>query len=276
MFSMAWRDELSLQLIGKNSAETEINMRLFFNFLRISPSYALINKDRAAKRLTSKTPIRTRQIIQVFRLLGEVHSESFSQWAGPGLLLSGNKTSKDETLLLTNSKPLVIDANCMIFSVPRTLERAQQMAQFRELLNVHDPKPVKKTVGIRPNTLWKALACVYAKARHPDLELWRIGMLANAVERFKGKISPDGPRSLASQANQRRHLTLIVARLMFTALLVSENAAIGVFPSMQRDMGVQTEFAFEAYQLHKHLSATGDEEYNLVMKAAGSEFLIAS
>jgi hypothetical protein len=67
-----------------------------------------------------------------------------------------------------------------------------------------------------------------------------------------------------------------VARLIFTALLVSENAAIGVFPSMQRDMGVQTEFAFEAYQLHKHLSATGDEEYNLVMKAAGSEFLIAS
>lgn len=273
---MAWQDELSSQLTGKHPDETQVNLRLFFNFLRISPSYALMDRARAAKRLTSKTPVRTRQIIEVFRLLGEVHTESFSRWAGPALLMSGNRTSKKETLLLNQSKPFVINANCMIFSVPRTLERAQQMAQFRELLDLHDPKPVRRTVGIRPHTLWKALACVYAKARHPDKELWRIGMLANAVERFKGKVSPDGPRSLASQAEQRRHLTLMVARLILMALLISENAAIGVFPSMQKDMGVQAEFPFEAHQLHKHLSATGDEEYNLIMKSAGSEFLITT
>ena len=273
---MAWRDELSLQVTGRTPQDTEEQLRLFFNFLRISPSYALVDDTQAAKRLTPKTPCRTRQLIEVFRLLGEVHTKSFAQWAGPALLLSGNKTSNEQTLLLTHSKPLVIDANCMVFSVPRTLERAQQMAQFRALLEAHDPKLAKRTAGLRPHTLWKALACVYAKARHPDKELWRIGMLANAVERFKGRVSPDGPRSLASQADQRRHLTLMVARLIIMALLVSENAAIGVFPSMEKDMGAQVEFAFAAHQLHNHLSATGDEEYNLVMKSAGSEFLITS
>jgi hypothetical protein len=273
---MAWRDELSQQLTGKTPEDTEEQLRLFFNFLRISPSYALVDDTRAAKRLTPKTPARTRQLIEVFRLLGEVHTKCFTDWAGPALLLSGNKTSNDQTLLLSHTKPLVIDANCMVFSVPRTLERAQQMAQFRALLDAHDPKPAKRTTGLRPQTLWKALACVYAKARHPDKELWRIGMLANTVERFKGKISPDGPRSLASQADQRRHLTLMVARLIITALLVAENAAIGVFPSMEKDMGPQAEFPFAAHQLHNHLSATGDEEYNLVMKSAGSDFLITS
>ena len=127
---MAWQDELCSQLTGKHPDETQVNLRLFFNFLRISPSYALMDKARAAKRLTSKTPIRTRQIIEVFRLLGEVHTESFSRWAGPALLLSGNRTSKMETLLLTQSNPFVINANCMIFSVPRTLDQPRGVDQY--------------------------------------------------------------------------------------------------------------------------------------------------
>ena len=270
---MAWRDELSQQLTGKTAADTEEQLRLFFNFLRISPSYGLMDGARAAKRLTSKVHARTRRIIEVFRLLGDVHRIGFDQWAGPSLLVSRNKTANQQTLLINHTKLFVIDADCMVFSVPRNMERAQQMAQFHSLLKAHDPKPVKKYPSMRAKTLWKALACVYAKARHPDLELWRIGLLANAVESLKGKITPHEPRKLASHAVQRRHLTLIVARLILTALLVSENAAIGTFPSQEIDIGVQTEFAFAAHQLDELLSASGDEEYNLVMKSAGSEFL---
>lgn len=273
---MALRDELSLQLTGKTPADTEEQLRLFFNFLRISPSYALVDETRAAKRLTSKTPPQTRQLIEMFRLLGDVHTKSFSQWTGPALLVSGNKTAKAQTLLVAPTKPVVIDSDCMLFAVPRTLERAQQIAQVHALLEVHNPKPIVHRAGIRPHTLWKALACVYAKAKHPDKELWRIGALANAVERFKGHISPDGPRSLANQAAQRRHLTLIVARLILTALLISENAAIGTFPSMAREAGVQTAFPFEEHKLDAWLSASGDQEYNYVMGKVGSEFLLTT
>lgn len=269
---MAWRDELSQQLTGKTPADTEEQHRLFFNFLRISPSYGLMDEAQAAKRLTSKVPARTRQLIEVFRLLGEVHRTSFCQWAGPALLVSGNKTPNQQTLLLTHTKPLLIAADCMIFSVPRNMERAQQMTQIHLLLKTHDPKPEKKQPDMRARTLWKALACVYAKARYPELELWRIGVLANTVERFKGKLSANEPRALASQAHQRRHLTLMVMRLLVLALVVSENAAIGVFPNQEKDMGVQTEFAFAAHELDRLLSASGDEEYRLVMASAGSEF----
>jgi hypothetical protein len=62
----------------------------------------------------------------------------------------------------------------------------------------------------------------------------------------------------------------MVVRALFLALLVSENAAQGVFPDQTPVIGEQLKFPFAEQQLHTLLSAHGDVEYLTVLEHAAN------
>lgn len=235
--------------------------RLLFNYLRISPSYALVCLS-PPKRLARSTPSGSRQVIDTFRIYGDVYRRSYDAWRGPHLAVSGKTTPPDQGLTGQRDCQETLGDDFITLSIPRNLSLKEQLSECKRLLRCSKaPRQQFSHVKIRTKTLWKALATVYERAKHPDIELWRVGLLANCVERFNGQLDAWATKKLAQHAEMRRHLTLIVVRTLFLALLVAENAAHGAFPARTPLPGIQMEFPFSELRLHHQLMASGDEEY---------------
>ncbi len=240
--------------------------RLFFNFLRISPSYALVSSSPGIK-VTRKTPERSAQVIRTFKAYGDVHIQSFDAWMKSCPRLSGKTTLESKTLIISKQERQPRPENHLSIFVPLGLKPVEATRQFREMVVPQlNTGPHQCRHNIRRKTLWKALATVYQRAKHPSLELWRIGLLANLVDRYQGKINPWEQKKLAKQAEMRRHLTLMVVRALVLALVVSENSAIGAFPVKTPISGEQLEFPFAEHRLFRLLSESGDTEFNWILK----------
>ena len=247
---------------------SSFSTRLFFNYLRISPSYALASSDTAPKRITRATPEHSKKVIRTVRNMGDVYTQSFDAWLGARPKLSGNTTPRVQALILSKNNQVAAPADCIVVSVPKQISIQAQITQFSQLMLELSPSlPAPQRVGFRDKTLLQALCVVYTRAQYPSAELWRIGALTNVVERYRDQINPWGSKKLASQAHMRRHLTLIVIRKLLFALLVAENAAAGHFPLAKRESWHQLEFPFMENQLYKLLSASGDEEQNYLARS---------
>lgn len=242
--------------------------RLLFNYLRISPSYALICHT-ASHRITPRTPLSSRRTIQTYRKYGDVYQSTFCQWSGPAQKTSGNRTLNEQPLLLSAGQTIRCPDGYDGFLIPRHLGMQEKLRLARLLIEAL-PATDKPLAGqsIRLKTLWKALAVVYERAKHPNIELWRIGLLAQLVERFTDKLDPWCEKKSAKDAQMRRHLTLMTVRAIFLALVIAENAAQGFFPTRTPVSGEQLEFPFAQQRLHALLSAQGDAEYRVILAHA--------
>jgi hypothetical protein len=244
--------------------------RLLFNFLRISPSYALICQS-SGQKITRATPARSKQVIQAYRKYGNVYALAFDQWAGPDPLVSGKTTAPVQALIVYPGQTIHCPDDQEGILFPKDLSKAEKRRVANRLIKSLPAAAIDgQEPNIRPKTLWKALATVYERAKHPEAELWRIGLLANLVERFTGRLDPWCKKKLAKDAEMRRHLTLMVVRAIFLALLVSENAAQGFFPGRAPIFGEQMEFPFAEHRLYGLLSSQGDTEYLAILDRAGS------
>ncbi len=247
------------------SADTAELKRLFFNYLRISPSYRLAAQAGTA-RITPRMPEHSKAALRCYKRFGDVWQREFEEWAGPALFPSGNPTRHLQAL--PPDAPYVSTAhrNVTLVVVPNELSSLKKVEEFRAIV-AGDTSCQR--LAVRPKTLWKNLAAVHARARYPDAELWRIGVLAGSVERYSGRIDPWCPRRLARDAAERRHLTLIVIRLLKHALTLAENAAVGLFPHPDPQPWQQLAFAFEDHRLDALLSeAAGDEHLIIRQKLA--------
>lgn len=240
--------------------------RLLFNYLRISPSYALICESNGQK-ITRSTPEFSRRIIHTFQKFGDVYSLHFVDWLGSHRAVSQKTTAPNQALLITPGQTVTCPPGyqgVLFPTVSTAVERAKICSQLQKR-----PMPSKSYLSdpiIRSKTLWKALAAVYERAKHPEIELWRVALLANVVDRLKGKLDPWGGKKAAKDAELRRHLTLMVVRALFLALIVSENAAQGFFPTRAEVPGEQLEFPFAQLKLHGLLSSQGDAEYLAIIE----------
>jgi hypothetical protein len=245
----------------RNGRYDEELHRLLFNYLRISPSYGLICAN-GARRVTRITPEASRKVIKTFKQYGDVFGLNFDAWAGPALAASGYTTLPAQGLI-RHVKPQTVDqGEYLTLHVPKNLPIRTQLIECERLLRLNAaPLQPKLEAVIRHKTLWKALATVYERAKHPDIELWRVGLLANCVERFNGKLDAWAAKKQAQHSEMRRHLTLIVVRFLVLALLVAENAAMGAFPVKLPLDSAQIEFPFAELELHNRLMASGDAEY---------------
>ncbi len=238
-------------------------LRLLFHFLRISPTYFLAHK-LGPKRLTRGMPEQTRLAIQTYRRYGDVYDQDFEQWAAPHRQMSFNPTSCVQELVVTPNQQLDIEDGYSFIKVKHGLSRAEALAMIEQVIrsSKHFCAAKATDTGKRVKTMWRALAVVYARARHPKRELWRIGAETAVIERSLGRLDPDEPRCLSAHAVLRRDLTQAVIRFAQVAVLLSESAALGCFPNIEAPLitpSKQLTMAFATYEVERRLRTCGVE-----------------
>ena len=79
--------------------------------------------------------------------------------------------------------------------------------------------------------LLAGLRLMYMRARHPNDDLWRIAARAK-ISHSHGRLDPNAPKKDLQNAQGRRMLTIMASRLIRDTLIIAENAATGIFPSL--------------------------------------------
>lgn len=238
--------------------------RLFFNFLRISPSYTAASLYVKPKRLPKKMSIDNRQVLDCFAKYGPVLNYSFSTWfdGHEKLLIDSSPAvieiikGKDRFFVCDDDILLKLSANQDPPSIAQLINALAQIWPNTQIRQIH--QQVLK--GAKLKNMWKDLLLIYTMASNPHLELWRAGALAMLVDRFIGKLDPLAARYKSGDDHMRRHMTLMVMRHKDSALQVSEQAALGGFPEPQLGKSFQTRFDFEDENFASRLFSLGSQE----------------
>ena len=238
-------------------------LRLLFHFLRISPTYFLAHK-LGPKRLTRGMPEQTKLAIQTYRCFGDVYDQDFEQWAASHRRMSFNPTSCVQELVASPNEVVLSKEGYSLIAVKHGLSRAEALAMIEQVIRSSKHFCVAKAsdTGTRVKTMWRALAVVYARARHPKRELWRIGAETAVIERALGRVDPEEPRRVSAHAVLRRDLTQAVIRFAQVAVLLSESAALGCFPNTNAPLitpSKQLTLAFETFEVERRLKTCGFE-----------------
>jgi len=237
----------------------------FFNFLQISPSYLLAHNiaigkiDRRSIQLAKDFDV----VEMTYTAFGEVWNTDFWAWwvkraqyqfgisATPTVhqlakvevresatdKMVSNAQSEIEQYLLADRLAEGMPAS-MIVAVPLHGDRKQIVKQFADMLDkVYDAKAHMRGISlyqvtrnkIREATLKNAMRVLRAKAAMPKKPLFVVGN--------KSKISPayetDEHKKLRND-ERRRLMEILTSRQLQRAYLLSEHAARGIFPSIDK------------------------------------------
>jgi len=206
--------------------------RLFYNYLRLSPSYAAgcVHKARGLGQKLNRHGSKVLACVEKYR---DVHQTSFDDWVN-----GAGKSRVDVPLLLPElqtSKTLAIGHQSDLFIRFPFGKNALPQLELLAMITAMVPTDVKNQHSLRltpvlQKNLWRDVYLAYLIKNYPEAELWRLGAEAMLVERFIGKVEPTGRRMNSSQDYERRLLVATVVRHRTWAANISEHAAIDEFP----------------------------------------------
>jgi hypothetical protein len=206
--------------------------RLFYNYLRLSPSYAAgcVHKARGVGRKLNKHGVKVLACVDKYR---DVHQTSFDEWVKG----AGRSRADEPSLLpeLQTSKTLAIGHQSDLFIRFPFGRNALPQLELLAMIVGMVPTAAKNQHSLRltpvlQKNLWRDVYLAYLLKNFPEAELWRLGAEAMLVERFIGKVAPTGRRMNSSQDYERRLLVATVIRYRAWAANISEHAAIDEFP----------------------------------------------
>lgn len=241
---------------------------LFFEFLRLSPSYELARKcqqESLTQDETEALPADFDQVLNTYDLLGDVQTILFGNWwRQRGLKAFGNPYSQPEVHMikhlrggsefgladcaneldgyLSETRPTEGLSPTLLLSLPLDRPKAEILRQISRLLDEHKtnsstaiakPTLTLASKRIHIKKLVVSLSLLIFKSARPNWELWRLGSYANVSNSYSGECNPNGPRKVSDprQSIDRLLLTKITSRALKKAELIAENAARGRFPS---------------------------------------------
>jgi len=252
-----------LQCQNKSQANLweQDDQRLFFNFLRFSPTYWQICSNSQTLRLHKHMHEDQRAAIQCHRRYGSVFDTSYHDWSNMNRIKFKND-SKPAIQLLDGSQARVIQSDDQFIHLPKGSQ-----AKLDELKLLIDSVPVKqilstavKAVKVRVASLWKIINLVYTRVLNPDIEQWRVGALVKLVKAFEHLLDPWAARSVRGHEDMRRHMNLMVKRWLDRAALIAENAARDLFPNDQGELHPQFKLNFGDSGFASRLFAQGECE----------------
>ena len=240
--------------------------RLFFNFLRISPSYTAASLYVKPKRLPKKMSIDNRQVLDCFAKYGPVLNYSFGSW------FEGHKKQlmdssppvieiikgKDRFFVCDDDILLKLSVDQDPPSIAQLINALAQIWPNTQIRQIHG----QVLKGTKLKNMWKDLLLIYTMALNPHIELWRVGAMAMLVDRFIGRLDPLAARHKSGDDHMRRHMTLMVMRHKESALNISEQAALGIFPQQELGKSFQTRFNFEDENFASRLFSLGNHEFD--------------
>jgi hypothetical protein len=244
----------------------DMEERLWFEYLAVSPSYELARRERSGTLTAedeAKLPADFGHVLSVYDNLGDVQSLRFHEW----WRLRGSKhlQAENETSAVANLGTLVrepasdgdVDAalakyqnetwvkqgmpDTLIVAIPKNLHAAVIMHQLKGLVDWKKPtyevqvvnQPTYKFVGKRIHflVLMRYLYVLYFRTNLPDASLWQIGAQTGISTMHSAYIDPVQDKPTEENLDRRDTLGILTNRALRKALMISENAARGVFPS---------------------------------------------
>ncbi|WP_313737298.1 hypothetical protein [Sphingobium yanoikuyae] len=244
---------------------------LWFQFLRISPSYELARRFRAGE-LPDKTalPDDFETVLSVYDDLGDVQDNTFIHWwravairqfgmesGNPALTRLGVISYDDEDDRLMRLRSSVRDylaeewldqvqPTTIIAAIPVGAPKAQIMKQLsamidaiaseerslnRRLLGQNAPYRLARTAKLHRTSTFKYLRCLMTKARLPDAKLWQIGAIVKLSSTYSERLDSMTKPGRHQQTEDRTALKILTSRALHRGHMIAENAARGIFPS---------------------------------------------
>lgn len=270
---MPWELDDGEFLSNNPHFETSKPYRLWFEYLRISPSYWLAHKHitgaNGGLKITDldrqKLPTNFDDVIKTYNHFGDVYKHPFRVWwlnqgihlfdkpkhsYSPkivGKLEAKNSNSLEETVenLTRHFVTIkVVDGHpdCLLLSIPLNSNRADILKAISDqlsetVLNEHSEKQnnIYKLEGerFRFDTLAIGLRLLWVRFDNPDLAWWKVGQLAKISNTFP-EFDFDESNQTEEQAEQKKSLASMTQKMFNKTITIVENAARGKFPSQAK------------------------------------------
>ncbi len=225
----------------RNATDKE---EVFFEFLLMSPSFQLAYKLRTQglnKEEKSLLPSDFNRVLEIFDLCGNIFETDFDSWwedRGRDLLRSSNQY---EDLIaypvdLSKSANILIKEFTNFVSEVKSLRKSKPTSPITILTN--------KT---RLQALHLRLALVNDKGRlewksGKKIENWRLGVEVDIKSKWTTELKT-ATKNTIDNLEARTSLGILVSKHLKEALYLAENAARGVFPSVEAiDTGLTFDF----------------------------------
>lgn len=244
--------------------------RLWFGFLRVSPSYELARRYRSGElRQPAVMPADFETVLAVYDDLGDVSSIRFVEWwrgvgfqhfgyegQKPELVRLGVLSYDDDDDQLMRMRSSVRDylteewldqsqPTAIVAAIPVGVPKAQIMKQIAAMLGgiaQEEREHERKLVGraakyglvqakLHQRSVGQYLDTVLAKARSPSSTLWQIGALANLSYTHSRWLDPTATPTGKDQIDARDRLKILTSRALHRGHMIAENVARGTFPS---------------------------------------------
>lgn len=236
--------------------------RLFYNYLRISPSYAAgsVHRTRASRQKLNK---HGRAVLACIGKYRDVHQLAFEDWVqGPGRVCMSEPSSLPEfqsvdTLKVGHPSDIYLR---FPFGLNGWTVKDLMAAVSAMVPSIAKNKNLTRLTPVVEKNLWRDIYLSYLIKNYPEAELWRIGAEAMLVERFIGKVEPTGRRMNSSQDYERRLLVATVLRHKAWAHNISEYAAMDQFPCKDPLPFEQQFLDLQGVNLNANLAAHSQQE----------------
>lgn len=260
---MVSRHQLKSPIPNAETAPTQAVYRLFFEFLRMSPSYELVRLETLGELSSTakrSLPSDFDVVLKTFELVGDVRETSFKKWwrsRGSDLfggaptssvqLLSDSSSSKNKAKSAQST--IEVQPTDIILRIPTSLSSAEAMRQITDLFAAHkslfNPTKSSKTASsgiqilsdrIHEEKLMKGLYLVQLKADHPDIEIWQLGTQARLSEDYANELRPvkNLKRPVKDVLYEKNIMTKLTSRALKHYEAIIENSARGQFPSTEK------------------------------------------
>jgi hypothetical protein len=257
--------------------------RLWFQMLRLSPSYELARRFRAENgNLSTQDQARLPEdfdlVLAVYDDFGDLNRSHFSDWwLDCGLQLFGSKGKAPKVSPIAKIQHDDVDQkligqaikqhlngewleqnqpNSLLLSVPLNQTREQILKQVKQLLDQHIEqkhisKPAKYKLAnnnVHVQNVSDAVQVLLVRALNPDWELWKVGVGSKLSKKLSGKFNVNTTRRTDNNFDDLRNLESMTSRKYKIARNISENAARGIFPSL---LTCEHAVAFDPYEFQK-------------------------
>ncbi len=242
--------------------------RLFYNYLRLSPSYAA-GCLHGLRSTGSKLNRHGAKVLACVNKYRDVHKTSFDDWvAGAGSVRINAPSHMPE---IVTAQTLAVGHQTDLFIRFPYGRNAMPQLELLAMITSMVPTAVKgrpdrqdyavlRLTPVLQKNLWRDVYLAYLIKNYPEAELWRLGAEAMLVDRFIGKVEPMGRRMNSSQDYERRLLVAMVVRHRAWAANISEYAAIDKFPCKEALPNDQQCLELQAVDLLPHLTSHSLEE----------------
>jgi len=254
---------------GGMFAEETRFYRLWFELLKLSPSYELARRYRIKKGKLSpadhaRLPDDFDRVLAVYDDFGDLQTQHFRPWwLKVGIRLFGSRGTMPKTQLLMKAarddgltqekldsvsdyfKGFWQEANqpdVMLIAVPLNFTRQRAMREIKKLYDENigqkfEPGPAKYMLATKHThfqSIVDAMSVLFVRAARPDFKLWQVGVEAKISDTYSKMFDSKTGKRSAKYADEIRTLEILTSRKLKLAKFLVENAARGLFPSQTK------------------------------------------